>query len=118
MFVLCSDQTRFLNHVNHLLQDNYNLTYHNLCKSEKNPIFFNFLNEHMLYEEVADEEHLRRFIESSIKEYNSNSKFVPVEILLFSYYIEHICRIVRVISQPMGHMLLIGIGMIFLICFI
>lgn len=64
----------------------------------------------MLYEEVADEERLKEFIKCSIKEYNSNSEFVPVDILLFRDYIEHICRIVRVISQPMGHILLIGIG--------
>lgn len=64
----------------------------------------------MLYEEVVDEEYLKNFIKCSIKEYNSNSEFVPVDILLFRDYIEHICRIVRVISQPMGHILLIGIG--------
>lgn len=64
----------------------------------------------MLYEEVFDEEYLKKCIENNIKEYNSNSNFVPVDILLFKNYIEHICRIVRVISQRMGHILLIGIG--------
>ncbi|VVC43185.1 Dynein heavy chain, domain-2,Dynein heavy chain domain,Dynein heavy chain, domain-1,Dynein heavy chain, P- [Cinara cedri] len=109
-FVNENDKIQFLDQINLLLQNNYNLTYPNLCKSEKNPIFFNFLNEHMLYEEVIDNEYLKKFIENNIKEYNSNSEFVPLEILLFRDYIEHICRIVRVISQPMGHILLIGIG--------
>lgn len=118
LFVIYSDQIQFLDHINHLLQNNYNLTYYDLCKSKKNPIFFNFLNKHMLYEEVTDEEYLKRFIKTNIKEYNSNSEFVPVEILLFRDNIEHICRIVRVISQPMGHILLIGIGIFISNCFI
>lgn len=66
----------------------------------------------MVYEEVVEEDYLKKFIENSIKEYNSNSEFVPVDILLFKNYIEHICHITRVISQPMGHILLIGIGII------
>lgn len=101
-----------MNQIDHLLENNYNLTYKDLCTSEYNPIFCSFLNEQMLYEEVVDMEYLKRFIENSIKEYNSNSDFVPMNILLFREYIEHICRIVRVISQPMGHILLIGIGII------
>ncbi|XP_060835340.1 dynein axonemal heavy chain 2-like [Rhopalosiphum padi] len=105
-----SDQKWFLNQINHLLENTYHLTYQDLFASKKNPIFFSFLNEEMLYEEIVDEEDLKQFIKCSIKEYNSNSEFMPVDILLFRDYIEHICRIVRVISQPMGHILLIGIG--------
>ncbi|XP_026822724.1 dynein heavy chain 2, axonemal-like, partial [Rhopalosiphum maidis] len=105
-----SDQKWFLNQINHLLENTYHLTYQDLFASKKNPIFFSFLNEEMLYEEIVDEENLKQFIKCSIKEYNSNSEFMPVDILLFRDYIEHICRIVRVISQPMGHILLIGIG--------
>lgn len=66
----------------------------------------------MEYEEVVEENNLKQFIENIIKEYNSNSEFVPINILLFRNYIEHICHIVRVISQPMGHILLIGIGIL------
>lgn len=106
-----------MSQIDHQLENNFHLTYRNLCKSEKNPIFCSFLNEKMLYEEVVDMEYLKRFIENSIKEYNSNSDFVPLNELLFRDYIEHICRIVRVISQPMGHILLIGIGMRFM-CFL
>ncbi|CAI6360698.1 unnamed protein product [Macrosiphum euphorbiae] len=105
-----SDQKWFLNQINHQLENNYHLSYHDLCASKKHPIFFSFLNEEMLYEEVVDEDYLKKFINCSIKEYNSNSEFVPLDILLFRDYLEHICRIVRVISQPMGHILLIGIG--------
>lgn len=102
-----------MNQIDNQLENNFHLTYRNLCKSEKNPIFCNFLNEKMLYEEIVDIEYLKRFIENSIKEYNSNSDFVPLNELLFRDSIEHICRIVRVISQPKGHILLIGIGIIF-----
>lgn len=115
--IICyRDQKWFINHINNQLERNYGLQYCDLCASEKNPIFCSFLNEKMLYQEV-DEDNLKKYIENCIKEYNSNSEFVPVDILLFKDYIEHISRIVRVISQPMGHILLIGISIdIFSIC--
>jgi dynein heavy chain len=117
IIIYYSDQKWFINHINNQLESNYGLKYRDLCASEKNPIFCSFLNENMLYQEVDDEDYLKNYIENCIKEYNSNSEFVPVDILLFRNYIEHISRIVRVISQPMGHILLIGISKdIFFIC--
>lgn len=105
-----SDRKWFLDQIDRQLENNYSLTYHDLCTSKNHPIFCSFLNASMLYEEVVDDDYLKRFIEDGVREYNSSSEFAPVDILLFREYIEHICRIVRVISQPMGHVLLIGIG--------
>lgn len=104
------DQNWFLDQINQQLENNYNLTYSDLCASEKNPIFCSFLNKDFLYEEVIDEEYLKKFIQNSVTEYDSNSEFEPMDLLLFRNYIEHICHVVRVISQPMGHILLISIG--------
>lgn len=45
-----------------------------------------------------------------LEEYNSCPGVVKMELVLFKDAIEHVVRIVRVISQPRGHMLCVGIG--------
>lgn len=45
-----------------------------------------------------------------MEEYNISPGVVPLDLVLFKDALEHICRIVRVISQPRGNMLLVGIG--------
>jgi dynein heavy chain len=34
----------------------------------------------------------------------------PVSLVLFVYVVEHLCRVCRVLRQPRGHFLLIGVG--------
>jgi dynein heavy chain len=63
-----------------------------------------------VYEEVTDENYLRQFIYDSLDEYNSNTGVVPLSLVLFKDAINHVCRINRVISQPRGYILLVGIG--------
>lgn len=51
-----------------------------------------------------------RYIVNQLEEYNSCPGVVKMDLVLFKDAIEHICRIVRVISQIRGHMLCVGIG--------
>lgn len=45
-----------------------------------------------------------------MNDYNGSPGVVRMDLVLFKEAIEHINRIVRVVSQPLGNMLLIGIG--------
>jgi len=57
---------------------------------------------------------LRKFIEeTALPAYNSTPGCVPMNLVLFREAIEHVARIARVISQPKGNMLVVGIGMIY-----
>ncbi|CAI9716307.1 dynein heavy chain 3, axonemal-like isoform X2 [Octopus vulgaris] len=62
-----------------------------------------------LYDEISDQDELRQVIEKYLADYNLMSK-TPMDLVMFHLAVEHITRINRVLKQPNGHCLLIGIG--------
>lgn len=97
--------------MNDQLDTHFELTLHALCPNCEIPIFGDFVNPWNIYEDLLDYAALRNYIELQMAEYNVSPGVVRMDIVLFRDAIEHICRIVRVISQPRGNMLLVGIGM-------
>ncbi|KAF7269690.1 hypothetical protein GWI33_017275 [Rhynchophorus ferrugineus] len=105
-----ADQDWFYAQMNEQLGRHFDLTLHSLCPSNDIPIYADFVNPWGIYEEHADQTALRKYIETQMEEYNVQPGVVPMDLVLFKEALEHICRIVRVISQPRGNMLLVGIG--------
>lgn len=68
------------------------------------------MNPYNLYEDVMDMVALRSYVEKQMEEYNNSPGVVRTDLVLFRDAVEHICRIVRVISQPRGNVLLVGVG--------
>jgi dynein heavy chain len=62
-----------------------------------------------MYDEVCDEAQLVKTIEEYLIDYNNESKS-PMPLVMFVDAIEHVSRISRVIRQPQGNALLLGIG--------
>ncbi|KAJ3048328.1 Dynein heavy chain 7, axonemal, partial [Rhizophlyctis rosea] len=61
------------------------------------------------YDEIASLDDLTAFMDRSLAEYNMVSK-KPMDLVMFRFAIEHLARISRVLQQPRGNILLVGVG--------
>ncbi|KAM9425745.1 dynein axonemal heavy chain 2 [Pholidichthys leucotaenia] len=105
-----SDVDTFAGLLNEKLGSLFDLTFHSICPNKQPPIFGDFMSESSIYEDLQDMKALKKFMETQIEDYNLTPGTVPMNLVLFRDAIEHIARIIRVISQLRGNMLLVGIG--------
>jgi len=61
------------------------------------------------YEEIDDKVKLSTAADDALAQYNNISD-KPMDLVLFSFAVEHLLRIGRVLKQPGGHALLVGVG--------
>ncbi|XP_075243127.1 dynein axonemal heavy chain 7-like isoform X3 [Convolutriloba macropyga] len=61
------------------------------------------------YDEISSFEGYKGAIEQQLAEYNQlmNAK---MNIVIFRYFVGHVCRVSRVLRQPLGHALLVGVS--------
>ncbi|XP_042770547.1 dynein axonemal heavy chain 2 isoform X3 [Panthera leo] len=105
-----ADLEAFVGIISDKLGSFFDLTLHNLCPNKRPPVFGDFMREPKVYEDLTDPAALKAAMETALREYNLSPAIVPMQLVLFREAIEHITRIVRVIGQPRGNMLLVGIG--------
>ncbi|EDO34222.1 predicted protein [Nematostella vectensis] len=70
----------------------------------------NFMKDDTMYEDLVDFKAIKRYMEDQMEDYNMEPGVIAINLVLFRDAIEHVTRIVRVIGQPRGNMLLVGIG--------
>lgn len=61
------------------------------------------------YQEMTDMNQLVSIVTDQLADYNATSP-APMALVLFQNAVEHIARILRVIQQPFGNALLMGVG--------
>lgn len=61
------------------------------------------------YQEAPDQAKLLSTIADRLADYNAQSTSRML-LVLFMYAAEHICRIARIVRQPLGNALLVGVG--------
>ncbi len=67
------------------------------------------LQDEKLYEEVESLDELTTVVEGALEEYNNTHKN-QMKLVIFRYVLEHLSRICRIIKQPGGNGLLVGVG--------
>jgi dynein heavy chain len=75
-------------------------------------IFTNFISvakgHEAAYLNVKDEDELKKCLEEKLEQYND--QIASMDLVLFSIACQHITRICRIIDQPCGNALLVGVG--------
>ncbi|KAI9206289.1 dynein heavy chain and region D6 of dynein motor-domain-containing protein [Polychytrium aggregatum] len=61
------------------------------------------------YDEVQNVTTISEVIRGRLDEYNQMSK-APMNLVIFRFAIEHVSRVARILKQPAGHALLVGVG--------
>lgn len=81
------------------------------------PLFCGFIQTNVdgssidaIYEEVVDYRKVRSIVEEKLEDYNMEPKLLSMNLALFKDAVMHVCRIHRVLIQPRGNLMLIGIG--------
>uniref|UniRef100_H2YF92 AAA+ ATPase domain-containing protein n=1 Tax=Ciona savignyi TaxID=51511 RepID=H2YF92_CIOSA len=75
-------------------------------------LFGDFLNPNSdvkLYNYVEDHEKMITIMEEALEDYNQVNT-AQMKLVLFLDAVQHVCRISRVIRQPLGNALLLGVG--------
>ncbi|KAK2576898.1 hypothetical protein KPH14_005523 [Odynerus spinipes] len=93
------DREWFLGQVGEQLGKYFEMTWANVCPEKNIPLYGSFMNAWNIYEDLVDIAAVRRHIEEQMDEYNASTGVVRLDLILFQDAVEHICRIVRVISQ-------------------
>nr|XP_019941835.1 PREDICTED: dynein heavy chain 1, axonemal [Paralichthys olivaceus] len=65
--------------------------------------------DHKVYTRIEDKEELAKVMEEYMDNYNQTST-TKIKLVLFMDAIEHVCRISRILRQPLGNALLLGVG--------
>ncbi|CAF0814718.1 unnamed protein product [Didymodactylos carnosus] len=104
------DREQFVSILSEKLGTHLDITFHSICQNKIPPVFGDFVNPDEIYEDLIDFDKLKLHMEKVLRDYNETPGTIPMDLVLFRDAILHITRIVRVIRQPRGNMLLIGIG--------
>ncbi|XP_063712783.1 dynein axonemal heavy chain 2-like isoform X4 [Symsagittifera roscoffensis] len=104
------DREDFINILDKNLGAMFDQNFHNICPNRVPPLFGDFVNPSQVYEDFEEPKPLKDFMDLQLDEYNTSPGVVAMDLVLFRDAIEHVARIIRVIGQPRGNMMLIGIG--------
>jgi dynein heavy chain len=109
-FIEDGDNKWFTGVVGEAMNKNFKVNYATVVNSDQPLLFTDLANDMRLYEEVDDMVVARTALEEHVEAYNQTVRGGGLDLVIFNYVIEHVSRIGRVLRQPFGNALLIGVG--------
>jgi len=112
---LISDDDRlwFSKKITTMLNRHFSVSWSHEDLFEEEPILFaDFLRpgSEKVYEESKNRDELGRLLKDYLEEYNLSSTSSKMDLVFFEDAIAHLSRISRIISQPRGNAMLVGVG--------
>jgi dynein heavy chain len=107
-----SDRQWFHNQLAEQIKDKFKVEYSKVKGPHEVLIYGNFMDTKSIvkpYQEIDDREAMQTMMETYLEDYNMMTT-KPMQLVLFMNAIEHVSRISRVINQPNGNALLVGVG--------
>lgn len=99
----------FMELLNRVLNDTFKVSHSELSSVEP-VVYADFgIDDSKKYQQITDLEKFTKVCQNNLDDYNSSSP-VPLDIVLFSEAIQHLCRICRIIREPGRNGLLLGVG--------
>lgn len=71
--------------------------------------YFSTAKEGKTYDEILSIADLTTLMDKALTDFNMTSK-KPMNLVMFRFAIEHVSRISRILQQPRGNMMLVGVG--------
>lgn len=111
---LINDEDRdfFDNQLKSICKDKFG--YEWLEIEHRKPLFYgDFMDasqDPRLYEELPDLPKVKEVMDEALSDYNETNTSGQMNLVLFEDAIQHCCRVSRVIRQPLGNALLLGVG--------
>jgi dynein heavy chain len=106
------DRVWFKELISTIVKEHYTIEYDKIKGEHPNIIFCNFGDPKSLtkpYCELENRKNLDKYMSEYLEDFNQVST-KQMNLVLFESAIEHIARISRVINQPYGNALLVGVG--------
>jgi dynein heavy chain len=107
-----SDRTWFKALIASTVKEQFNMDFNKIKGDNNSIIFCNFSDPKAIqkpYVELVDRSNLNKTMNDYLEDYNQMTT-KPMNLVLFESAIEHIARISRIINQPYGNALLVGVG--------
>lgn len=92
-------------------KEHFELPFETIVPEGSRLIYCDFYTPHQevpIYEQVVDDARLEAAIRDSLRDYNE--LHMPMHLVMFTDAIEHVCKVTRVLRQPGGNALLLGVG--------
>eukprot|EP00928_Gymnodinium_smaydae_P036017 TRINITY_DN25241_c1_g2_i2.p1 TRINITY_DN25241_c1_g2~~TRINITY_DN25241_c1_g2_i2.p1 ORF type:complete len:3507 (-),score=695.75 TRINITY_DN25241_c1_g2_i2:57-10475(-) len=103
------DMQWFFNLCKRQMDKHFKKQYDQVVKLEP-VIFADFVDpKSTSYMEVNDHDRLHVKVTECLEDFNSTSK-IRMDLVLFMSFLQHICRVIRVLKLPLGNALLVGVG--------